>query len=129
MSSLTLAPGPLSAPQFDALPPLSLYIHVPWCVRKCPYCDFNSHQKNGELPESEYIDALLRDFMDDLPWIHEQGQGREIGSIFFGGGSPRRFGRGWRVAVGSDLGLLYAAAGEIGTLPAGSVVPAFGPAG
>ncbi len=73
------------------VPPLSLYVHIPWCVRKCPYCDFNSHQKNGDLPESEYIDALLRDFMDDLPWIHEQGQGREIGSIFFGGGTPSLF--------------------------------------
>lgn len=77
------------------IPPLSLYVHIPWCVRKCPYCDFNSHQKNGELPESEYIDALLRDFADDLPWIsgqkQEDVQGREIASIFFGGGTPSLF--------------------------------------
>ena len=70
-------------------------MHIPWCVRKCPYCDFNSHQKNGELPETEYVDALLRDFADDLPWIsgqkQEDGQAREIGSIFFGGGTPSLF--------------------------------------
>ena len=47
------------------LPPLSLYVHVPWCVRKCPYCDFNSHQKNGELPEDAYVDALIADFLAD----------------------------------------------------------------
>ncbi|MDO8272965.1 MAG: radical SAM family heme chaperone HemW [Gammaproteobacteria bacterium] len=73
------------------VPPQSLYVHIPWCVRKCPYCDFNSHQKNGELPESEYVDALLRDFADDLPWVNNQGQEREIGSIFFGGGTPSLF--------------------------------------
>lgn len=77
------------------VPPLSLYVHIPWCVRKCPYCDFNSHQKSGELPETEYVDALLRDFADDLPWIsgqkQEDGQAREIGSIFFGGGTPSLF--------------------------------------
>ena len=70
-------------------------MHIPWCVRKCPYCDFNSHQKSGELPETEYVDALLRDFADDLPWIsgqkQEGGQAREIGSIFFGGGTPSLF--------------------------------------
>lgn len=66
------------------LPPLSLYIHVPWCIRKCPYCDFNSHKAEDTLPEKEYIKALLADLDADLHWI----QGRPIESIFFGGGTP-----------------------------------------
>ncbi|WP_430460955.1 radical SAM family heme chaperone HemW [Thalassolituus sp. LLYu03] len=66
------------------LPPLSLYIHVPWCVRKCPYCDFNSHQANGDLPEDAYVDALLADLDADRHWVQE----REIRSIFIGGGTP-----------------------------------------
>lgn len=70
-----------------ALPPLSLYIHIPWCIRKCPYCDFNSHQAGAELPEQAYIQALLADLDTDLPWV----QGREIQSIFFGGGTPSLF--------------------------------------
>ena len=69
------------------LPPLSLYIHVPWCIRKCPYCDFNSHQSKGELPEDEYVAALLSDFVQDLPYV----QGRAIQSIFIGGGTPSLF--------------------------------------
>jgi putative oxygen-independent coproporphyrinogen III oxidase len=69
------------------LPPLSLYIHVPWCVRKCPYCDFNSHQKQGELPEAEYIAALLQDLQQDSAYI----QGRALHSIFIGGGTPSLF--------------------------------------
>ncbi len=69
------------------LPPLSLYIHIPWCVRKCPYCDFNSHQREGELPEYDYISALLRDFKQDLHYV----QGRQIKSVFFGGGTPSLF--------------------------------------
>jgi len=69
------------------LPPLSLYIHIPWCVRKCPYCDFNSHQAASELPEKDYIDALLKDLEHDLPWV----QGRPVQSIFFGGGTPSLF--------------------------------------
>lgn len=64
--------------------PLALYIHIPWCVRKCPYCDFNSHQVGDELPESEYISALIRDLEQDLPLIW----GRRISSIFIGGGTP-----------------------------------------
>lgn len=71
-------------------PPLSLYVHVPWCVRKCPYCDFNSHQKNGELPEAAYIDSLLEDLARDLPYV----QGRALQSIFFGGGTPSLFSAG-----------------------------------
>lgn len=71
-----------------ALPPLSLYVHVPWCVRKCPYCDFNSHAQNGELPEAAYIDALLADLRDDLHYV----QGRSLHTIFIGGGTPSLFG-------------------------------------
>lgn len=65
-------------------PPLSLYVHVPWCVRKCPYCDFNSHAQQGALPEHEYLAALLADLELDLP----AAQGRPLQSIFFGGGTP-----------------------------------------
>ncbi len=66
------------------LPPLSLYIHIPWCIRKCPYCDFNSHQAEQNLPEDEYIQALLADLDQDLPYV----QGRDIHSLFIGGGTP-----------------------------------------
>jgi oxygen-independent coproporphyrinogen-3 oxidase len=66
------------------LPPLSLYIHVPWCVRKCPYCDFNSHEQKGPLPEDDYVDALLDDFRHDLRYV----QKRAISTIFIGGGTP-----------------------------------------
>ena len=67
------------------LPPLSLYIHVPWCVKKCPYCDFNSHQLSGELPEKAYVDALLHDFQREL---QAAGSERLIHSVFIGGGTP-----------------------------------------
>jgi oxygen-independent coproporphyrinogen-3 oxidase len=66
------------------LPPLSLYIHIPWCQRKCPYCDFNSHEFRGTLPEADYIDALLGDLEQDLAYV----QGRSLQSIFIGGGTP-----------------------------------------
>lgn len=66
------------------LPPLSLYIHVPWCVRKCPYCDFNSHKAGDSLPEKDYVAALLDDLDKDLHWV----QDRSIKSIFMGGGTP-----------------------------------------
>ncbi|WP_226668623.1 radical SAM family heme chaperone HemW [Microbulbifer aggregans] len=89
------------------LPPLSLYVHIPWCVRKCPYCDFNSHQvaeagveghvdihhasstktSPSQLPEREYVAQLRRDLESQLPWV----QGRRLGSIFFGGGTPSLF--------------------------------------
>ncbi|MCY4328498.1 MAG: radical SAM family heme chaperone HemW [Endozoicomonadaceae bacterium] len=70
------------------LPPLSLYIHIPWCIRKCPYCDFNSHTSgNQPLPESAYINRLLQDFSDELPGV----QGRTLQSIFIGGGTPSLF--------------------------------------
>lgn len=68
-------------------PPLSLYLHFPWCVRKCPYCDFNSHQQNGQLPEREYVDALIRDLELDLPAVW----GRSLYSVFMGGGTPSLF--------------------------------------
>jgi len=74
------------AGQFQ-LPPLALYIHIPWCVRKCPYCDFNSHAAGPELPEEAYVNALLADLDADLPDAH----GRELTSIFFGGGTPSLF--------------------------------------
>ena len=69
------------------LPPLSLYVHIPWCVRKCPYCDFNSHNAPDALPQREYVDALLRDLDLDLPLA----QGRALQSLFFGGGTPSLF--------------------------------------
>ncbi|MBU1329117.1 MAG: radical SAM family heme chaperone HemW [Gammaproteobacteria bacterium] len=70
-----------------ALPPLALYIHIPWCVKKCPYCDFNSHAAGPTLPEQEYVDALLADLDGELAQVH----GRPLTSIFFGGGTPSLF--------------------------------------
>ena len=72
-----------------ARPPLSLYIHIPWCIRKCPYCDFNSHESNSSLPEDEYIEALLEDLAHEFSRFG-QGQ-RELISIFIGGGTPSLF--------------------------------------
>ena len=69
------------------LPPLSLYIHIPWCIRKCPYCDFNSHQANNDIPETEYVAALRLDLQQDAALA----QGRKLTSIFFGGGTPSMF--------------------------------------
>jgi putative oxygen-independent coproporphyrinogen III oxidase len=69
------------------LPPLSLYVHIPWCIRKCPYCDFNSHEKRGELPEDEYVDALIADLESSLPRVW----GRRLHTIFIGGGTPSLF--------------------------------------
>ena len=77
-----MRPGTLSLP---ALPPLSLYIHFPWCVRKCPYCDFNSHEPEpGGIPEATYLDALATDIESALPLVW----GRPIVSVFIGGGTP-----------------------------------------
>jgi oxygen-independent coproporphyrinogen-3 oxidase len=81
--------------QLQALPPLSLYVHLPWCLQKCPYCDFNSHewrdksgsQPAGAMPEQRYIDALLVDLETSLPLIW----GRSVHSIFIGGGTPSLF--------------------------------------
>lgn len=82
-----MRPGPL---QLAALPPLSLYIHLPWCLRKCPYCDFNSHEWRATseadidgLPEAAYIDALIADLDAALPLIW----GRTVHTIFIGGGT------------------------------------------
>jgi putative oxygen-independent coproporphyrinogen III oxidase len=79
-----MRPGTL---QLSSLPPLSLYVHLPWCIRKCPYCDFNSHEKAADLPEQAYIAALMADLEQALPLIW----GRSIHSIFIGGGTPSLF--------------------------------------
>src|SRR3569833_4769286 len=68
---------------FTALPPLSLYVHLPWCVRKCPYCDFNSHAARDAVPERAYIDALIKDLEQELP----SNWGRPIETVFLGGGT------------------------------------------
>lgn len=80
-----LSPG--VSPRFQSLPPLSLYIHIPWCVRKCPYCDFNSHEARDPVPEQRYVDALIADLESALPQIW----GRKIYTVFFGGGTPSVF--------------------------------------
>jgi len=80
-----LRPGTL---QLSSLPPLSLYVHLPWCMRKCPYCDFNSHEmRTGDMPEQRYIDALVADLESALPLVW----GRTVHSIFLGGGTPSLF--------------------------------------
>jgi putative oxygen-independent coproporphyrinogen III oxidase len=73
------------------LPPLALYVHLPWCVRKCPYCDFNSHTAAAQIPEQEYLAALLADLEVELPDIW----GRPVHSVFFGGGTPSLFRASW----------------------------------
>jgi len=74
--------------QLAALPPLSLYVHLPWCIKKCPYCDFNSHEMAGaDMPEQRYIDALIADLEASLPLIW----GRSVHSVFIGGGTPSLF--------------------------------------
>lgn len=72
---------------FTSLPPLSLYIHIPWCVRKCPYCDFNSHEEKNAVPEKAYVAALINDLEQELPDIW----GRQVHTIFIGGGTPSLF--------------------------------------
>lgn len=86
----------------QALPPLSLYVHIPWCVKKCPYCDFNSHAHKGELPIAAYVDALKRDLALDARYA----RGRKLCSIFFGGGTPSLF-------PGSAIGEIIEAASEL----------------
>ena len=73
--------------QLKSLPPLSLYVHLPWCIKKCPYCDFNSHEVAAEMPEQRYIDALVADLEASLPLIW----GRTVHSVFIGGGTPSLF--------------------------------------
>ncbi|HEX9183136.1 MAG TPA: radical SAM family heme chaperone HemW [Burkholderiales bacterium] len=84
MSAVLRAPGEV---RFTALPPLALYAHLPWCVRKCPYCDFNSHERADALPEREYVDALVADLEAMLPAVW----GRRLRSVFIGGGTPSLF--------------------------------------
>ena len=84
MSAVLRAPNEV---RFAALPPLALYAHLPWCVRKCPYCDFNSHEKKDALPEREYVDALVADLEGLLPSVW----GRRVTSVFIGGGTPSLF--------------------------------------
>lgn len=84
MSDKTAQRVQFDSPQFKALPPLALYIHVPWCLRKCPYCDFNSHALRGELPEEAYVGALIADLEQALPSVW----GRTVYSVFLGGGTP-----------------------------------------
>ncbi|MEQ6917871.1 radical SAM family heme chaperone HemW [Halomonas aquatica] len=99
--------GPI--PASTDLPPLSLYVHVPWCVRKCPYCDFNSHGvgRSADLPEAAYLDALVADLEGDLPLA----AGRELVSIFIGGGTPSL------MSAGFYQGLLQAVASRLPLAP------------
>jgi len=76
--------------KLSRLPPLSLYVHLPWCIRKCPYCDFNSHEQRGDLPEAEYVDALVADLEASLPDVW----GRSLHTMFIGGGTPSLFAPG-----------------------------------
>jgi oxygen-independent coproporphyrinogen-3 oxidase len=84
--SVAFAPSP-SGVRLAQLPPLALYVHIPWCVKKCPYCDFNSHQARGDVPEQAYVEALVTDLEVALPDVW----GRRVYSIFFGGGTPSLF--------------------------------------
>ena len=87
IASRALPADALTRPHFSALPPLSLYVHIPWCVRKCPYCDFNSHAAPDALPEDAYVDALVTDLESALPSIW----GRRVSTVFIGGGTPSLF--------------------------------------
>jgi putative oxygen-independent coproporphyrinogen III oxidase len=84
--SVAVAPSP-SGVHLAQLPPLALYVHIPWCVKKCPYCDFNSHQVKGDVPERAYVDALV----SDLEFSLSDVWGRRVQSVFFGGGTPSLF--------------------------------------
>ncbi|MGB9093321.1 MAG: radical SAM protein, partial [Gallionella sp.] len=111
------------AVNFRALPPLSLYIHIPWCVRKCPYCDFNSHESRDALPEREYVTALIRDLEMALPLVW----GRKVYTVFFGGGTPSLLGgesvaeilRNVRMLLPLDLGAEITLEANPGTVEAG----------
>ena len=84
------APAPAARPVFRTLPPLSLYVHLPWCLKKCPYCDFNSHEWRGGgdgPPEGAYVDALVADLEQALPSVW----GRKVSTVFLGGGTPSLF--------------------------------------
>ena len=84
---VTFDAASLRGPRFAALPPLALYVHLPWCLKKCPYCDFNSHEARGEAPEDAYVDALFADLEFALPPIW----GRKVVSVFIRGGTPSLF--------------------------------------
>ncbi|WP_413460080.1 radical SAM family heme chaperone HemW [Herbaspirillum huttiense] len=101
-----LKPGSL---QLTALPPLSLYVHFPWCVRKCPYCDFNSHEVKGSFPEEAYLEALRSDLEQSLPLIW----GRKIHTIFIGGGTPSLLSAAGLDRLLSDLRTLLPFDGDI----------------
>mgnify|MGYP001004970035 FL=1 len=99
-----LRPGTL---QLGVPPPLSVYIHLPWCLRKCPYCDFNSHELNPKdpaapLPEARYLDALRSDLETSLPLVW----GRTVQTVFIGGGTPSLFSPAGIERLLSDLRLL-----------------------
>jgi oxygen-independent coproporphyrinogen-3 oxidase len=96
-------------------PPLSLYIHIPWCVKKCPYCDFNSHAQAGGLPQDAYVAALLADLDRDLADFAQALDGRGLHSIFFGGGTPSLFSPGSiaRILEGAAQRLAFDAGIEI----------------
>jgi putative oxygen-independent coproporphyrinogen III oxidase len=87
MSIPKSAPVALPSRRLASLPPLSLYIHLPWCLRKCPYCDFNSHEVRGEVPYERYVDALVADLEAVLPLVW----GRRVYTLFIGGGTPSLF--------------------------------------
>ena len=87
MNACGLSAGEDAELRFDSVPPLALYLHLPWCVRKCPYCDFNSYQAQGALPDEQYVQALLRDLRTELKLV----AGRRIETIFLGGGTPSLF--------------------------------------
>ena len=106
--AMAMPPAIEPAGGVPALPPLSLYVHLPWCVRKCPYCDFNSHGLRDELPEAEYVDALIRDLDWELANPPPGARATPLHSVFFGGGTPSLFSPR---AIGR---ILDAAAGRIG---------------
>jgi putative oxygen-independent coproporphyrinogen III oxidase len=120
------------AANFRILPPLSLYIHIPWCVRKCPYCDFNSHEARGNIPEKAYVAALVRDLELALPQIW----GRKVYTVFFGGGTPSLLSgeavaeilRQVRMLLPLDLNAEITLEANPGTVEAGKFA-AFGEAG
>jgi putative oxygen-independent coproporphyrinogen III oxidase len=93
-------------------PPLSLYVHIPWCVRKCPYCDFNSHAREGTLPVDEYVRALLADLDRDLAAFERALAGRALDSVFFGGGTPSLFEPGAIARILDGVAARIAMAGD-----------------
>ncbi len=87
MQPVTFAPRAGSSPRLQALPPLTLYVHIPWCLKKCPYCDFNSHEARGAVPEADYVKAVIADLEASVPKVW----GRRVHAVFFGGGTPSLF--------------------------------------